>query len=370
MGTAYTDKIFETCLDDVHPNWPFEGGELDLVKSRYSFRDAYVSGNECGQYIYPRYCTVYVNGWPKTTVGYKSIEYLGRIRCYPPTWGTASSNLALAASYGAQGWNRYKPAQPVVNLSVFLYEIAEVTKLFKFALSSVKKIASSYLNIQFGWLPTLGELENLLDAASNMSELINQLIRDNGQWVHRAGSVAKEKEVIGPKSIYGSIYPYIYTSGLKTTQETRVNTRISFAGRFKYYIPALANNTLSGRIRAARRVLGLEGITPANIWEIIPFSWMIDYFSNLGDIISNFESSIGDNLVAKYAYSMAHTKIVVENTATFFVNYSGKTTSKVAIARLIKESKARAVANPFGFSSDTDLSWKQLSILVALGLSR
>lgn len=354
----------------MHPNWPFEGGELDLVQTRYSFNDAIIYADECGLYTSPRYCTTYTNGSKKTYTGYKTINYLGRIRCYPPPWSLASSNLALAKSYGAQGWNKFKPAQPVVNLSVFLYEIAEITKLFKIALSSVKKIAGSYLNLQFGWLPTLSELENLIDAASNMTNLINQLLRDNNQWIHRAGGVTTEKETIGPTYISGSVYPNLYVTGLRVTQQTRVKTRISFAGRFKYYIPALENNTLSGRLRAARRILGLEGITPSNIWEIIPFSWIIDYFSNMGDIISNLESSIADNLVAKYAYSMAHTKIVVENTATFFVTYSGKTTSKVATARLIKEAKARAVANPFGFSTDTDLSWKQLSILVALGLSR
>lgn len=366
----YETKTHDLCFDDIHPDWPFEGGEFDLAKSRYSFRDAVISGNECGEYFPGLYCTVYVGGWPVRTVSYRTIEYLGRIRCRPPDWEDAVSNLALARSYGAQGWSRYKPAKPVVNLSVFLYEIAEITKLFKFALSSVKKIAGSYLNIQFGWLPTLSELENLLDAASNMNNLINQLIRDNNQWVHRAGGVCTQKEVIGPTTISGQIYPTSYTSSLTTKQTTRIKTRISFAGRFKYYIPALTSNTLSGRLRAARRILGLEGITPSNIWEVIPFSWMIDYFSNLGDIISNFESSIADNLVAKYAYSMAHTKIVVENTASFMVTYAGKRTPKVATASLIKESKSRAVADPFGFETDTDLSWKQMSILVALGLSR
>lgn len=354
----------------MHPNWPYEGGELDLVRTRYSFKDACIHAYECGYYKDPRYCTINVNGNLKTFKGSLTNTYTGCIRCYPPDWRLGSSNLALARSYGAQGWNKFKPAKPVVNLSVFLYEIAEITKLFKIALSSVKKIAGSYLNLQFGWLPTLSELGNLIDAASNMTNLINQLSRDNNQWIHRAGNVATEKEIIGPTNISASVYPNKYISDLKATQQTRVETRIWFAGRFKYYIPALENNTLSGRLRAARRILGLEGITPSNLWEIIPFSWMIDYFSNMGDIISNFESSIADNLVAKYAYSMAHTKIVVENTATFFVLYSGKPTSKVATARLIKEAKSRAVATPFGFSTDTDLSWKQLSILVALGLSR
>lgn len=355
----------------MHPNWPYEGGELDLVQTRYSFKDAYVYAEEYGLNSSSRYCTVNLgNGNLKTYKGSLINNYLGRIRCRPPNWSVGSSNIELARSYGAQGWNRFKPAKPVVNLSVFLYEIAEIAKLFKIALSSVKKIAGSYLNLQFGWLPTLSELGNLIDAASNMTNLINQLMRDNNQWIHRAGNVATEDETTGLTNITPSVYPYNYVSNLKGTQQIRIKTRISFAGRFKYYIPAIENNTQSGRLRAARRILGLEGITPSNIWEIIPFSWMIDYFSNMGDIISNFESSIADNLVAKYAYSMAHTKTVVENTATFFVDYPGKKTPKVAIARLIKEAKSRAVATPFGFSTDTDLSWKQLSILVALGLSR
>lgn len=119
------------------------------------------------------------------------------------------------------------------------------------------------------------------------------------------------------------------------------------------------------------RLYGLRP-TPSVIYNAIPWSWMVDWFSNLGDIISNLDAGVADRLSSDYMYIMMQKEWVREYYAwgRFKLRQGGTFTSD-ATSTSIAFTKTRHRGGPFGFSAkDGDLSSHQLAIMGALGLSR
>lgn len=117
----------------------------------------------------------------------------------------------------------------------------------------------------------------------------------------------------------------------------------------------------------------LYGVVPGldTLYQLTPWSWLVDYFSNLGDIVSNLNAFASEGLVMPFAYIMSQKDTVVRSSLEYeFWNGSGWSKDTV-FDTVFLTSKRRLPAHPFGFGiSDSGLTGKQLSILVALGLSR
>lgn len=172
---------------------------------------------------------------------------------------------------------------------------------------------------------------------------------DNGHWHYPNLS-----------SYYYPSYPYRGNGKiLRVTEE-----EVWFEARFRYYIPEI--RTVEFKRRALRHLFGLE-LSPVLLWELLPWSWLVDWFTNIGDLVSNYsDTSLFNNLAAKYAYLMSRKRVSVRCESTAAYSPPSK-----AIWYLSLERKTRKEASPFGF----DLSWgdltsRQWSILGALGISR
>jgi hypothetical protein len=119
------------------------------------------------------------------------------------------------------------------------------------------------------------------------------------------------------------------------------------------------------------RVYGIKpGVDTA--WNMIPFSFVADYFANMGDVLHNVDAFSKDGLVMPYGYVMRH-RIVEYNVQHLYslTDENGVFRNRMASSRISYETKQRLPANPFGFGLDTDgLSVRQGSILAALGINR
>jgi len=115
--------------------------------------------------------------------------------------------------------------------------------------------------------------------------------------------------------------------------------------------------------------LGLDP-SPEDLWELAPWSWAVDWFSNAGDVISNVNSFQIDGTVLAYGYMMEHTIISDTYTLTGVTDVNGDPVA-IPTLTLVTETKVRQVANPYGFGVSWDgLSSFQASIIAALGISR
>lgn len=143
-----------------------------------------------------------------------------------------------------------------------------------------------------------------------------------------------------------------------------------FSARFKYWIQPVGAGRLDRFFQAehVNRILYGLDLDPSLVYELTPWSWLVDWFSSAGDSIANMCEDPADNLVADYAYVMG-SKVVRDD-----IRVTGKTVngqSYYTTQTYLTEVKMRTAATPYGFYAITpDLSDRQVSILAALGITK
>lgn len=294
-------------------------------------------------------------------------------------------------AYGTEAISATRPNKPAASVSQFIGEVAKdgFPALTGMALAFAngglsKRAASEYLNVQFGIKPFISDLKSFYKTVKNFNRIITQYERDQGRLVRRQhfmqkpieNSTSSEKR---PDARYGapnsSFYQrnhenfYCIATGSK--QCTRTES-FSFSGGFMYYIPQ-DEGIISELIQIERKLDRLLGtkITIEVLWNVAPWSWLIDWFTNIGPLLGNYEAFQDDKLVLKYAYATrkaSHTHVAhwgwdprsylqVTNTNEFSLT-----------VQLIETARERAT--PYGFGFDLgSLSEYQWSILGALGLT-
>lgn len=290
-------------------------------------------------------------------------------------------------SLGAVAIAQCSPTNPVANAATFLAET------YREGLPSLPGIqswerrakllvgaAGEFLNTEFGWLPLLHEMRSTANLVAHASTVLKQFKRDEGKLVRRryyfpvaSTSSSKvlnsvEEPTIGPNRI--ASYFLNGEKGTLTLQET-TERRTWFSGAFRYHLPVsdstegIHNNALG-----ARDFLQIVGtsLTPEVLWELAPWSWAVDYFSNAQQVIQNLQNMEIYGLFMEYGYLMDET--IKKHIYTF------KKTSKEGVdlnpPPYIETfvSKNRVKANPYGFGiSFNELSPLQVAILAAAGIT-
>jgi hypothetical protein len=245
--------------------------------------------------------------------------------------------------------------------------------------------AGEFLNYQFGWAPIVGDAIDFVKAVRTMDKLLQQYARDNGNVVRRRLTLPPETK-IEETVVSSNTFPRLglnsaqfFSFGSPTGQVVRrreTTVRRWFSGAFVYHLPqtffAAIYTPYADKFQIYRKIFGLE-LTPDTLWQLTPWSWAIDWFTSVGDVINNASAWANDGLVMKYGYIMEHS--IVHDTYTFVGPTRILTDSQVVTrppdVTLVTETKLRRRANPFGFGLSMDgLSDLQKTILAAVGLSR
>jgi hypothetical protein len=246
-----------------------------------------------------------------------------------------------------------------------------------------RDIAGEHLNVTFGWLPLLNEIKEVADLASHFATTVEQYKRDEGRLVRREFHFDVEHSEttklvttnspirIGPTSLFfgqgGGSTPRVDT--YVTEFQTR---RCWFSGAFRYHIPdSLIGNIIETASRSSDFVSNFIGnsLTPQLLWELTPWSWAVDYFSNAQQVIDNLSN------MELYGLFMAYGYVMDENIRG--VTYSSKPAAGSASGPTcpsygyVEVSKKREKANPYGFGvSWDDLTPLQVANLIAAGFTR
>jgi hypothetical protein len=375
-GGSGTKTTFEKrCWDELHPGPPYKtGGPLDI----YEF-----STNE------------YESIGPFQDISWKYKADTSFLPAIKPSsylaWANLdefiSSGVGDAFAHGATGWDIFSPTRPGADLGIFLGEFKDVPRMLKGTAKAFhdawramggsltgfapKSVANHWLNTQFGWMPFLNDLRKFQRTTKLLDTKLKRLRRNNGKWERRGGTFISDSETeIVDQGNTNGLYPalifyhYETPSGSKLVTSTTTQ-QVWFEAAFRYWIPGKPDSWYW----KARAMAMLYGLTPSPslIWELTPWSWLIDWWSNAGDCISNISSTLFDNLAAKYAFVMAKTsyKVTYEGSA----NLNSRHVHGSWDAEYSR--KSRAAASPFGFGlTGDDFSTRQWSILSALGLTR
>jgi hypothetical protein len=283
-----------------------------------------------------------------------------------------------AAPYAPALYNKLKPTKPTFPGLNALWELREVPGMLRqrFLDQGLQSIGNYWLALQFGWKPLLNDCMNLVLTQQKAQARLKQLIRDNGKPVRRATKLFENKTTTSFTEgySYAAIYPSLVTQYHDDTpywsKKEEVTDRVWGSARFRYFLPEGPRDILWTTLMMGR-IFGLNP-TPLVVWNAMPWSWLIDWFTGASQVIANLEAGVADRLAAEYFYVMREQKR--ETTMNVAARYHDKTGTKHTVtATTVAENsiKTRLVGDPFGLHTpENGLSGMQLSILGALGLSR
>lgn len=301
---------------------------------------------------------------------------------FPDNWSSSDERLN---ELGATAVARCKPTNSVADVSTAIGEIVKDrlpdlpgSQTWKNRTQHARNAGDEFLNLQFGWLPLVSDVKKFASAVSKSDTVLRQYERDAGKVVRRRYAFPEQKfeteSLYGPDDTIGFIQPF--DSALQTGLGgqvrcvTKVTRRQWFSGAFTYALPSGydSRNALDRLALKADVVFGAT-LTPETLWELAPWSWAVDWFSNTGDVISNISDWASHGLVMRYGYIMEHTYATNTYTLERTGLYGGL--KEAAPIVTIVETKKRRKANPFGFGISWDgLSPIQTAIVAALGLAR
>lgn len=243
---------------------------------------------------------------------------------------------------------------------------------------TAKNAGGEYLNVKFGWQPLVSEILSFGSSVTKARDILDQYNADKGNVVRRRYDFppieSSNQQVLGDAFLSqgASISaPWIPASTMgKLTLSTRETKSRWFSGAFIYGFPQAS--TPFGKMREygaeADRLFGIS-LTPDVLWNLAPWSWAIDWFSNVGDGLSIIGDMMSQGLVMKYGYIMEETSRRTSYGVTG-ASVNGISVTPGAASFEVK-TKVRYPASPFGFGVTWEgLSTAQGAILAALGASR
>jgi len=372
---------FDRKIGHYDSGGPFYTSNYRIFEKRGFVRNMW-SSSENGFYTGP------VTAPLPTTAERKALGFQTKAEFGPKNESSMKVLGTNAISYSA-------PTNPAVDLGTSLAETyrdglpsVPGIQLWKDKTSVLRGLGSEYLNEQFGWRPLLDEIVTVAKVVKTSHGILQSAKDREGNDTHVRFSFPSKRIVSSsPATIpIPSGYPgsRVWSSAVASYPERQIirtqETRQWFSADFTYALPEVGK--LLGLGSNAYKLFGIA-LTPDVIWNLAPWSWAADWFSNSGEVINNITNFGLAGLVMRYGFIMEETidrceavhsdgkgaglareaANKVEN--LFQVDVPGCSSGYELI------TKRRVPASPFGFSVGWEgLSPTQLAITAALGITR
>lgn len=278
-----------------------------------------------------------------------------------------------AATYITDLIARTNPSRPGVNPATLAQDIFELPAMLthiKDLFKNPKQLkisryqAKAYVGLQFGWLPLVQDINQLLNIQRSIHFRIAELhkLYESGEGLRRRinlGSAHSESQV------------YNYTLGSGTGLDYRVDiSRFTTAERWGTVrwiptsLPAFDPNTPRFNQFATQLV---QGFTPDALtqgaWDLLPWSWLVGWFTNLGNFTQTVSQSVP--AVPTNACVMTHYK-----TVNVLRRVDGSTHLKGGSGTITYETKSRVTGGASIDAFIPFIGYDKLSILLALNIQR
>jgi hypothetical protein len=226
------------------------------------------------------------------------------------------------------------PSRSVVDVPVFIGELGDLPRLVKIiGDSAIKTVARGNLAFWFGWKPLISDIMKMM----NFSDAAMQRYKELKAFYDSGLSRTRDLDSFSAMSTHGT---HVFESNgalyVAATKHSHTTQRIW--GHCKWKPTTLPPKTDQDMINLARRAaLGLT-IDPSTAWELIPFSWMIDWFSSVGSFLKAQR-----NIVPAEAYDIS----IMRQTTTrwTFSNWQFPPGAPVRQGGVTSESKIRRPAS-------------------------
>ncbi len=290
--------------------------------------------------------------------------------------------------YGTLAIAQCEPTYPQASLSTFLGEIFLADReLPRISFDDIQRarlgggtvtqhLGKASLSAQFAWLPFISDITKLMKNVQNTYKIIKQYERDSDKIVRRRFRFEPVITERTRSTSNGDIYsPYPMTEATGSDHEANYSeytrTEMWFSGAFMYHLPVTDSflHKLEHYNTLANQVLGSD-FTPQTIWNLAPWSWLVDWKVDIGQAIGLSNDMTKNSLVLRYGYLMRKTTatniLTVPGLKYFGVPKLGPVSRTLSVV-----TKERYKATPYGFGiNPADFSIQQYEILASLGFSR
>lgn len=180
---------------------------------------------------------------------------------------------------------KVNPSRTSVNLPTFMFELRELPELVHdTGKKLIRNLAKRNLRYQFGLLPLLSDVSKLISFTDKVDARTREILSyADGERVRKRSLYENTESVdTGQYITYNSAPGWIVVSGNSISKTTSNKVwgyiRISPA-------PTFGDWSKDGeRVRsAAQRAVGSLYLDPSTLWEAIPWSWLVDWYGNVGD---------------------------------------------------------------------------------------
>lgn len=317
-----------------------------------------------------------------------------RSAIYPPAQGSL-------ADFGRRAISIVAPGRPNLDLFAAIGELlAGFPRIPGHTLEAVrdswvKRGSGEFLNFVFGINPTIQDLSELVNTLTRFTEILLQLRRDSGRAVRREfdPSPLQVEVEYQPEDLSDQGYVQLghtnmlgfqwaaqstssihrpYNATYTSTLSLRKYEKLRFTGSFTYWLP---KTPLEGfdwsQVAEFNRVLRVTP-SPTGVWQIIPWSWLLDWFLSTSATLELLERTLDDSLVINYGYAQRRVIYVARQTTTVHAPTNYPFDKQVVSSVSTFEKKERVRANPYGFISPTasEMTPLRWAILSAIGISR
>jgi hypothetical protein len=303
-----------------------------------------------------------------------------------PLW--SSSYLPFSGWIGidssvSKAISRTNPSRAVVPLLSFLGELKDLPRMIRHAgrylngsaykhgdnfLSAAKEVASEHLAISFGWAPLINDLVTMAQFAESFERRKNELNRlYSGSGLKRRVNISKS-EGSDTKSGY-----------LKTSQGLYIHSTWSRHTQWKSWAVVRWKPISDVRydpdsFEFTKVLLGLrpEAVLEA-AWELLPWSWLIDYFTNVGELVSITNNSLGAAVTGgTFMWETEQTLSHPPKAWTFdSPGLAGQISIGHSVNKYVTKNRVPFQQSDLGLNGSFSLlSGKQLSILNSIAMLR
>jgi len=296
------------------------------------------------------------------------------------------------SSYGAIQYGSASPLSDRFSFSAFTGELREglpkfTSEIMRSRSKHIRGVGGDYLNAQFGWIPLLNDLRGIATALVNASYGLYQPAGATHRKRNERPTELIRSRTFSQDPVAIALGNYGDPSLLKDTKGTGVTTdsflradgsstirayrKRWFEGEF-VYIPEAGFDATKYEDRLT--TLFKTDITPSDLWQLAPWSWLVDWTTDIGGALEAAEAATSDRILSTYAYAM---ESIEQEIIAVLYNIRGETGGYYAgpprVVTTWKTTSYRRIrANPFGFTPNpsVNLSPGQLGILGALGLKK
>ena len=248
----------------------------------------------------------YQSYYPQAAVAFNAMPGL--------TW-SGSVKPAIAAIADSH------PGEPVVSIPNFVYEMKDIPGMLKHAygrakslhnaasskdfksvkeyLSSPKSAAEDWLNYHFGWMPLVSDLKDIAKVSKETQKKLVFLEGNSKGYISRRRDLGTR---LGRSSTPSSTYDsgFILINGRAERYSTEENWVVS---HWRVNLPSL-QAIKSNQLALYGNALGF-GDMASNIWNAMPWTWLTDWFVDVGSVIDIYSNKFGVSFAN--AMTMRHT---------------------------------------------------------------